>query len=514
MANKLYRVGTEGTGVEELQKALVKAGYDVGKTGADGVYGKNTAAAVKQYQKDHGLSVDGIAGEKTLGSLLLGSTTDAGKALKNAAKGFVNSGLSVIGANPATPSATPKTPSVTPATPSAAPAAQPKAKQDGEKPAETPKDNTPADAEETVTTQAPGAVSNGFNYGEFSYGSYGESDDVKKANALLQQHRENKPGAYQSQWQDQINDYLNQIQNRDPFSYDFNADALYQQYKDSYIQQGQMAMMDTMGQAAAMTGGYGNSYAQTVGQQAYNQQLNQLNNVMPELYQMAYDRYAQEGQDLLNQYSILLDRENQDYSRYQGDLSNWYSELDHLSSRYDAERDYDYSKWETERAYAYDEWSSGKDQAWKEYLANQEKEQAAAELMAGTGNFDRLGDVYGLTEDEVASLKDANTPKVSGGGTPTKKYTNLTHEDMTIMQKNIAKAESVEELASLARLYQSMGYNPDQIAELTAGRQASLTAGNTPVNTTVNPISQTNTWVQDKNKPKSKYDSVIYPTIM
>ena len=61
--------GSQGSDVKELQKALQGAGYNVGGTGADGVYGKNTAAAVKQYQKDNGLAVDGIAGKNTLTSL-------------------------------------------------------------------------------------------------------------------------------------------------------------------------------------------------------------------------------------------------------------------------------------------------------------------------------------------------------------------------------------------------------------------------------------------------------------
>ena len=65
-----------------------------------------------------------------------------------------------------------------------------------------------------------------------------------------------------------------------------------------------------MGQAAAMTGGYGNSYAQSVGQQAYNAQLDKLNDVIPELYQLAYDKYANEGQDLYNKYSLAADEHN------------------------------------------------------------------------------------------------------------------------------------------------------------------------------------------------------------
>ena len=64
--------------------------------------------------------------------------------------------------------------------------------------------------------------------------------------------------------------------NRGDFQFDVNADALYQQYKDHYTQPGKTAMQDTVGKAAALTGGYGSSYAQTVGQQAYQAHLKQL----------------------------------------------------------------------------------------------------------------------------------------------------------------------------------------------------------------------------------------------
>ena len=97
-----------------------------------------------------------------------------------------------------------------------------------------------------------------------------EETEVKKTNS----------GQYQSPWQTQLNDTISKILNREKFSYDLNGDALYQQYKDQYVNQGQQAMMDTMGQAQAMTGGYGNSYAQTVGQQTYQGYLQQLNDIL------------------------------------------------------------------------------------------------------------------------------------------------------------------------------------------------------------------------------------------
>lgn len=139
------------------------------------------------------------------------------------------------------------------------------------------------------------------------------------------------PG-YQSQWTEQIDKIWNDYQNRGPFEFNVNEDALYQQYRDRYIRDGQIAMEDTLGQASALTGGYDNSYAQSVGQQTYNRYLEGLNDIVPELYAMALDRYTQQGSDMLAQYGLLMDRENQDYGRYQDAMSLARSQVDAMLS--------------------------------------------------------------------------------------------------------------------------------------------------------------------------------------
>jgi len=141
---------------------------------------------------------------------------------------------------------------------------------------------------------------------------------------------------YNAKYDSQINDLMNQMNNRQPFSYDVNKDILYEQYKDQYIKTGKLAMQDTIGQASAMTGGYGNSWAQNAGQAAYNASLGELNDIIPQLYSMAYDRYNQEGQDLLNRYNMLSDRENQEYGRYMDAVNDYYAERDFA---YGKERD-------------------------------------------------------------------------------------------------------------------------------------------------------------------------------
>lgn len=62
--------GSEGEQVKTLQRLLVAMGYSVGSAGVDGDFGSDTLSAVKKYQKDKGLTVDGIVGTNTWNSLL------------------------------------------------------------------------------------------------------------------------------------------------------------------------------------------------------------------------------------------------------------------------------------------------------------------------------------------------------------------------------------------------------------------------------------------------------------
>ena len=220
---------------------------------------------------------------------------------------------------------------------------------------------------ESASNTTNSTTNSTFKYDDFQYGDYQESDAVTQANAALQAQLAQKPGEYSSKWQAQLDETINKILNREKFSYDLNGDALYQQYKDKYIQQGKMAMGDAIGQASAMTGGYGNSYAQSVGQQMYQKELQNLNDIVPELYQMAYDKYNQEGQDLYNQYAMLGDRENTDYGRYRDTVSDWMTERDYLAGRYDSERNPDYIKYADDRTFKYGKYADDKSYAYQEY---------------------------------------------------------------------------------------------------------------------------------------------------
>ena len=180
---------------------------------------------------------------------------------------------------------------------------------------------------------------------------YSPSGAVSQAKAYLQQVQSRRPGAYQSRWDAELDRLYDQITNRKPFQYDLNQDALYQQYKEQYQRLGRTAMQDTMGQAASLTGGYGSTYAEQVGQQTYNAYLQSLNDIVPELYDRAYGRYQDEGQDLYNRYGLVSDRESMDYSKYRDTVSDYYNDLADARSAYDSEWNKDYTQWSDQLSY-------------------------------------------------------------------------------------------------------------------------------------------------------------------
>lgn len=128
---------------------------------------------------------------------------------------------------------------------------------------------------------------------------------------------------YSSPYDEEISSLYQQITNREPFKYDYSTDPIYGQYRERYTQLGKQAMRDSMGQTAALTGGYGNSYGSAVGQQQYDAYLQRLNDVLPELYGQAYDIYNAEGDALRQQYALASDMRGTDYNRYRDALSDY-----------------------------------------------------------------------------------------------------------------------------------------------------------------------------------------------
>ena len=150
-------------------------------------------------------------------------------------------------------------------------------------------------------------------------------------NVLAQQ-----PLAYQNPYYQQTQQTLNNLLGQQPFQYDVNTDALYQQIKDNYMKQGRQAMMDTQGMSAALTGGYGNSYGVLAGQQAYQNSLGDLSAQIPEMYKLAYNRYLNNEQSQRQNLAALQGLDESEYQRYQYDTQQYESRLADAYAKYQA----------------------------------------------------------------------------------------------------------------------------------------------------------------------------------
>lgn len=183
----------------------------------------------------------------------------------------------------------------------------------------------------------------GYSYTPYTPGSYSPTVDTSGTQAALKSA-------------------LGDIQGYGDFKYDLNADLLYQNAVDNYMLQGQKAMMDTNAAAAALSGGYGNSWAASVGNQAYQDYITQANNMIPQYRQMALntwqsglDRrmsvYDAISQQLANELSIEdmafaiwaqneANAANAHSMNSQGAFNEWSSGLEQLLGQYDVTKDY------------------------------------------------------------------------------------------------------------------------------------------------------------------------------
>ena len=269
--------GSQGSAVRQLQNELNKRGYGLAE---DGIFGKKTRSAVRDYQKKNGLTmVDGIAGDETWGSLLSAAAVQEPQLTPTAQGTFV-----------------------------------------------TAAESTPR-AEVTAGTAR--------RLRELEQG-YTPSDEVTAARAYRDSVAAMEPGAYQSRFEEKLQELYDQIAGREAFDYDPEEDEAYRRYAKLYAAKGAAAMEDTLGKAASLTGGYGSSYAQSAGQQAYNGYLQELAALVPELRQAALAEYRQEGQALADQYSMLSQREKNDYARYQNERADWQKLLAAAQDEYES----------------------------------------------------------------------------------------------------------------------------------------------------------------------------------
>lgn len=155
---------------------------------------------------------------------------------------------------------------------------------------------------------------------------YEESDYVKDRRDKLTEVENARPADFTSKYQAQIDDLLNKIYGDKGFSYtaeDLKNDDLYKMYAQQYQQSASRAMRDTMGQAQAASGGYGSTYAQQVGQQAYDQTMSGLNDKVLDFRDRAYQTYLNNQSNRYNALNAFQTQDNTDYGRYRDTVADW-----------------------------------------------------------------------------------------------------------------------------------------------------------------------------------------------
>ena len=162
-------------------------------------------------------------------------------------------------------------------------------------------------------------------------------DRMNQSAAALDEIAAQRPADYASKYQPQIDLAMEKVLNRPAFQYNVNEDALYQQYKDRYTQMGRAAMTDSMGQAAALTGGYGSTYGQRVGQQTYDQYMQGLTDKIPELYQLAMEKYDRDYAYDKDRLSVLDAADQRDYGRWGDNMNLWQNDRNYQAGRYDTD---------------------------------------------------------------------------------------------------------------------------------------------------------------------------------
>lgn len=136
---------------------------------------------------------------------------------------------------------------------------------------------------------------------------------------------------YSKRYDQQINDLLQQYVNREKFSYDYKNDPLYANYRKQYQREGQRATQDALAEAAAASGGIPSSYAASAAAQAQNYYASQIADKIPELEQLAYQKYLDDASLQQSKISALQGQEQLDYAKY----------IDALG-QYNTDRNFDY----------------------------------------------------------------------------------------------------------------------------------------------------------------------------
>lgn len=243
---------------------------------------------------------------------------------------------------------------------------------------------------------------------------------------------------YNNQYAEQQQALLDAIINRPDFSWSKEKDPQWNSYKKSYLREGDRATANALGQAAAASGGRPSTAAVTAATQAGDYYATQLNDIIPTLYQQAYDRYLNEYNMSLQDLNAVNNQEQLDYAKYLDQLGQYNTDRNFAFNQYLSDFDIlqnqlsalqgqdsiDYNRWMDKVGLHREDQQLQREEA----MTQQQMAQAQVDAILSAGgrpSADLVG-ASGYTNEYVQALQAAYQRQLaakpsggsSGGGRP------------------------------------------------------------------------------------------------
>ena len=257
------------------------------------------------------------------------------------------------------------------------------------------------------------------SYGNYSGGADGgsfrlESKLNRRSDDLLDQLGSFGPFSYgeaptyENTFAQQQKDLLDRILNREDFSWSRETDPQWSSYKKSYLREGDRATTNALAKASAASGGRPSSYAVNAATQAGDYYATKLNDVIPTLYQQAYERYLDEYNMKLKDLNAVNQQEQLDYAKYLDRLGQFNTDRGFAYQNY--ADDYDRLRSQLADVQGQDQIDYARylDEASRQQTAQDSiRSQVDAILAAGGSPSANLVSESGYSSEYVKALEDA-----------------------------------------------------------------------------------------------------------
>lgn len=257
------------------------------------------------------------------------------------------------------------------------------------------------------------------SYGNYSGGADGgsfrlESKLNRRSDDLLDQigsfgsFSYDEAPTYENTFAQQQKDLLDRILNREDFSWSKETDPQWSSYKKSYLREGDRATANALAQASAASGGRPSSHAVNAATQAGDYYATKLNDVIPTLYQQAYERYLDEYNMKLKDLNTVNQQEQLDYAKYLDRLGQFNTDRGFAYQNY--ADDYDRLRSQLADVQGQDQIDYARylDEASRQQTAQDSiRSQVDAILAAGGSPSANLVSESGYSSEYVKALEDA-----------------------------------------------------------------------------------------------------------